>query len=55
MKQPIPVYRNATEKMLDLGEMYGRLAKLEKEVELLKERIGLVAAIQITEGCDDTY
>lgn len=49
MKQPIPVYQNATDKMLELGEMYGRLAKLEEEVERLKERIGLVAAIQITE------
>lgn len=53
MKQSITVYRNATEKMLDLGEMYGRLAKLEKEVELLKERIGLVAAIQITGGFEN--
>lgn len=53
MKQSIPVYQNAAEKMLDLGEMYGRLAKLEEEVERLKERIALVAAIQITEGYDD--
>ena len=53
MKQSIPVYRNATEKMLDLGEMCGRLEQLEKEVELLKKRIALVAAIQINRGYDD--
>lgn len=53
MKQSIPVYRNATEKMLDLAEMCERLAKLEKEVERLKERIGLVAAIQITGGFEN--
>lgn len=53
MKQSIPVYQNATDKMLELGKMYGRLAKLEEEVERLKERIALVAAIQITGGYDD--
>lgn len=53
MKQSIPVYRNAAEKMLDLGEMCGRLEQLEKEVERLKERIAFVAAIQINRGYDD--
>ena len=53
MKQPIPVYRNATEKMLDLGEMCGRLEQLEKEVERLKERISLVATIGVIRGYDN--
>ena len=53
MKQSIPVYRNATEKMLDLGEMCERLEQLEKEVERLKERINLVATIGVIRGYDD--
>lgn len=53
MKQSIPVYRNATEKMLDLGEMCGRLEALEKEVERLKERINLVATIGVIRGYDN--
>lgn len=53
MKQSIPVYRNAAEKIADLGEMCGRLEALEKEVERLKERINLVATIGVIRGYDD--
>lgn len=53
MKQSIPVYRNAAEKIADLGEMCGRLEALEKEVERLKERINLVATVGVIRGCDD--
>ena len=53
MKQSIPVYRNAAEKIADIGEMCERLEALEKEVERLKERISLVATIDVIRGYDD--